>query len=642
MHSLLAVADTSSNSALITFAIYIAVVMFLAWCSGRVLKKRNFLSEYFLGSRSLGMWAFAMTFAATSASGGSFIGFPSKVYTHGWVVALWIAGYMIVPLVAMGLLGKRINQLARKSGAITIPDLLRDRFESKAMGMLSIVVIVFFLSFNLVSQFKGGSIILQTLLADVSPYQDAVAGVARLTHGIPMLGSADPGYLICLTVFTLAVVIYTTYGGFRAVVWTDVMQGFVMVAGVAVMLPLAIWMAGGLQSTTEDMSRMTPPNGVKLTLSAAENASQDLTIPKGTWLIRRQSDDAPKARYFRTLAHASIAKGKSATEPLEAIELFLTPSQLENVPSQQASEFNHLTVTVVSVSEPEYGADQPGVYVTAPGPSASDQLGFLPLSLAVSFFFMWTFSSAGQPSNMVRLMAFRDSRTLSRAMITVAIYYSVIYFPLVIIFCCARVVLPGWEGQSDHIMPEMASAISFAIEMPWLAGLLVAAPFAAVMSTLDSFLLMISSAVVRDVYQRQINPNASEKSIKRLTYLDTLSVGTAAMIAAINPPQFLQDIIIFTGTGLSTAFLAPVALLLYWPRMNHYGGIAGMLAGVGLHTCCYVAGYFLYDKIEPFYPGGFHPFVVGTAVSLVATIVVSLVTSPPPRHLVQKYFGVSR
>ena len=48
--------------------------------------------------------------------------------------------------------------------------------------------------------------------------------------------------------------------------------------------------------------------------------------------------------------------------------------------------------------------------------------------------------------------------------------------------------------------------------LPWLAGLLVAAPFAAVMSTVDSFLLMISSAIVRDVYQRDINPAASEKT----------------------------------------------------------------------------------------------------------------------------------
>ena len=82
------------------------------------------MSEYFLGSRGLGVWAFALTFAATSSSGGSFMGFPAKIYTHGWSLSLWIASYMIVPLCGMGLLGKRVNQIARETGAITLPELL--------------------------------------------------------------------------------------------------------------------------------------------------------------------------------------------------------------------------------------------------------------------------------------------------------------------------------------------------------------------------------------------------------------------------------------------------------------------------------------------------------------------------------------
>ena len=96
--------ETTANSALVTFAIYLLGVFVLAWLSSRVRRKKEFVGEYFLGGRSLGLWAFALTFAATSSSGGSFMGFPSLVYTHGWVLALWIASYMLVPLVGMGLL----------------------------------------------------------------------------------------------------------------------------------------------------------------------------------------------------------------------------------------------------------------------------------------------------------------------------------------------------------------------------------------------------------------------------------------------------------------------------------------------------------------------------------------------------------
>jgi len=177
-----------------------------------------------------------------------------------------------------------------------------------------------------------------------------------------------------------------------------------------------------------------------------------------------------------------------------------------------------------------------------------------------------------------------------------------------------------------------------AIEMPWLAGLLVAAPFAAVMSTMDSFLLMISSAVVRDVYQRNINPAASSKTIKRLTYVATLAVGLAAMLAAVNPPRFLQDIIVFTGSGLSTSFLAPVGLSLYWPRFNKQGAICGMVGGFGTHIALYFIGYLTYGEMKPIQPLGFHPFMVGAFASLTIAVTTALVTPAPPQNIVRKFF----
>ena len=217
--------------------------------------------------------------------------------------------------------------------------------------------------------------------------------------------------------------------------------------------------------------------------------------------------------------------------------------------------------------------------MSGPGPDRYSELGFLPLSLAFSFFFMWAISGTGQPSTMVRLMAFKGSGTLKRSIFTVAIYYSLIYFPLIIIFCCARIFLPGMELESDRIMPAAAVFLSTFAGAPWMAGILVAAPFAAVMSTVDSFLLVISSALVRDVYQRNINPQAPERTIKRMSYVFTCVVGFAAVLGAVNPPLFLQDIIVYTGSGLASCFLAPVALGLYWPRVNTWGAMAGMLGG---------------------------------------------------------------
>src|SRR5206468_6830337 len=101
------------------------------------LKRGDFVGGYFLGHRGLGAWVLALTVAATAISGGTFMGFPSLIYTNGWVMALWICSYMVVPLTTMALLGKRINQVARLSGAVTLPDVMRDRFASPALGIIS-------------------------------------------------------------------------------------------------------------------------------------------------------------------------------------------------------------------------------------------------------------------------------------------------------------------------------------------------------------------------------------------------------------------------------------------------------------------------------------------------------------------------
>ena len=641
-------AQSGSNAALVTFLLYMVAVFALAGLSGRLLQRKSFLSEYFLGSRGLGVWAFALTFAATSSSGGSFTGFPSKIYTHGWVLALWIGSYMVVPICTMGLLGKRLNHVSRLSGAITIPDVLRDRFASRYIGLLAVSLIVFFMSFNLVAQFKAGSLILKTLLADTEVFHTVSSALfGWLTSGEGgFFSGLDPGYLLCLFTFGVAVIVYTTYGGFRAVVWTDVMQGVVMVIGVLIMLLLALYQVGkyappqtgSLEFTTRQMARMTPPRIGTATLTSVA-ASDEVRLRTGQWLTIQVAGSA-RPRLFRLTESARIPAGGTATVGVLEIT---TPEEIDRQVAQLAptAVASEVEVRDASTQPYAYGSrpEQRGAYVTAPGPDPVSENGFLPISLAVSFFCMWAISGAGQPSTMVRLMAFKNTRTLRLSIVMVAIYYSAIYLPLVIIFCCARILLPGMEAESDRVMPAMAVHLSQQAGIAWLAGLLVAAPFAAVMSTVDSFLLVISSALVRDVYQRNINPDADEKVVKRLCYLCTLIVGTAAMIGAINPPQFLQDIIVYVGSGLAACFVGPAVYTLYWHRANAVGGMAGMLGGFVAHLSLYLAGIFANGSFfTPYRIFNFDPIIFGLLMSFATGYVVTLLTPPPPQALVEKYF----
>ncbi len=641
----------SGNAVLVTFLIYIIAVFIIAGLSNRLLKSRNFLSEYFLGSRGLGVWAFALTLAATSSSGGSFMGFPSKIYSHGWILALWIGSYMVVPICVMGLLGKRINQVARTSGAITIPDVLRDRFNNVSFGLISVALIIFFMTFNLVAQFKAGSEILRTLLGPIDTFNNLVDS---LPSWFSSLSSQTSDYLFCLVVFGIAVIVYTTYGGFHAVVWTDVMQGIVMVVGVIIMLPLAINQATsaigetdsqktGMALVTEEMAEMLPPRFGTATLTISESQAESLAVPPGTW-VWSKPEDGSAGRLFKTRKRYVIAGTTTSVVDAEVLEI-VSPADVQRardslVSAQNANSPQLMKIHAVDVATEKYvaGADKPGAYVTAPGPHRDSPDGFLPLSLAISFFFMWAISGSGQPSNMVRLMAFKDTVTLRRSIFTVALYYSAIYFPLVIIFCCARILVPGMESEPDRIMPQIAVVLTDNIGMGWLAGLLIAAPFAAVMSTVDSFLLMISSALVRDIYQRNMNPEATEAKVKKLSYIFTLIVGLGALFGAMNPPEFLQDIIVYTGSGLAAAFLAPVVYALYWPRSNHQGCIAAMVGGFATHLAMYCVGFMKGEGFTPYRLLGTDPIIVGLFASFIIGFVVTLNTPPPSDSIVKKYF----
>jgi SSS family solute:Na+ symporter/sodium/pantothenate symporter len=204
---------------------------------------------------------------------------------------------------------------------------------------------------------------------------------------------------------------------------------------------------------------------------------------------------------------------------------------------------------------------------------------------------------------------------------------------MVLIFVCAK-TLPLEMEQSDQAMPAMAIFSA----PPILAGMLIAAPFAAIMSTVDSFLLMISSAITRDIYQRTINPDVSEKIMRRASLITTVLVGAGVTLFAVNPPRFLQDVIVFGSSSQAATLLVPMALTLYWPRANAAGTAYSMLAGFVAVGALYAIGLRDSGRFEPWTPFDLHPFVWGLIGSILGGIVGTLATPAPAEHLVAKYF----
>ena len=620
----------SGNSSLIAFICYTAVVLSLAVISNYAFKKRSFLSEYFLGSRGLGVIALALTFGATSASAGSFAGFPSLIYAHGWSLALWIASYMVFPICSMGILGKRLSIVSQRTGAITVPDILRIRFESRTIALISTSLLAILLCVYLVPQFTLAALIMQQLLGSSPIYQDLAL---QLQSVLPDLipENSNPEYVFGLLLFAILVVVYTTFGGFRAVVWTDILQGFVMVIGVLLMLVFALIEVGGLPKASTEMSRMQPPRlGTASFVVDSPAASEGIRIESETWFI-----DA--GRLFRTNESAHIPGGMQESAPIKVTQI-MTPSEIERITAGRIFELP-ATPTIHELTAYARGDGQSGMYLQPPGPSPSDPNGLLPLGLAVSFFAFWALAGTGQPGNMVRLMAFTGTRTLRRAIASLVIYFLMIYIPLIIIFCCARILAPGLDHTPDRIMPVMAYILSDGAGIPWMAGILIAAPFAAAMSTVDSFILMISSSVVRDVYQQSIHPTASQRTLKWISYGTTLLIGVVATMGALYPPQFLQYIIVFTGGGLAVAFLAPVVLGLYWPRFNTSGAMMSMTLGIAVYVLLYVIGFILLGEITPARPLGLDPLIWGFLASLIGGWTGTYLSGANAEVVLEKFFA---
>jgi sodium/pantothenate symporter len=532
---------TAGYGVLVALVAVIGVSIWLGELAQRAVRRGSFVSGYFLGHRSLGVWAMALT--ATVQSGGTFMGFPSLVYSHGWIVALWIASYMVVPVTGFAVMGKRLAQLSRRTGAITLPDLLRQRYDSPAVGLVGSAIIIVFGTFFLVAQFTAGAIVMKIAWPD--------SGSLALADSLAVAGGdIDPQYLVGLAIFAVTVVGYTMVGGFLASVWTDLFQSVLMVIGVVTLFFLAVPAAGGLEDATR----------------------------------------------------TAVAK--------------------------------------TSVS-----------YATGPGYSP-DGRHFLPLTLAISMFFHWVFTGIGSPPSIVRLMASHDTPTLRRSICVLSLYNMLIYLPIIAIAISARAILGDLPaGKSDEVIPRLA--IVTTSDLPGgslVAGLILAAPFGAVMATVSALLVVITSGLVRDLYQKVIRPQAGEREIRRVTYATTLVVGGLAVAAATQRVDYLQSLVVLATSGGGAGFLVPTLMGCYWRRATAAGALAGMVAGAGTVGALIIAGLFSPDPgigprtlFRAYYLFQIEPILWGVLASLVAGVTVSLLTQPPrPSHVARLFDAPTR
>ena len=233
-------------------------------------------------------------------------------------------------------------------------------------------------------------------------------------------------------------------------------------------------------------------------------------------------------------------------------------------------------------------------------------------SYVSSFWILVGVGVVGLPQITVRAMSYKNSKAMHHAIIIGTVVVGFIMLGMHLIGVFARPVLPGVK-IGDTVMP----LLSMKVLPPFVAGIVLAAPMAAIMSTVDALLILVSSALVKDIYLNYIKPNAEDRQIKKVSFSVTAIIGVIVIILALSPPDLIVWLNLFSFGGLESVFIWPVVLGLYWSKGNKHGAITSMIIGMG--------SYILLDR---FYPNAFglHTVVMPIVLSLLGFIIVSLVS----------------
>ena len=172
----------------------------------------------------------------------------------------------------------------------------------------------------------------------------------------------------------------------------------------------------------------------------------------------------------------------------------------------------------------------------------------------------------------------------------------------------------------------------------WVIGLVAAGGLAAALSTAAGLLLVISTAVARDLLKKGFMPEISEK---RELLTARITAGAAVIIAGyfgIDPPGFVAQVVAFAFGLAAASFFPAIILGIFTRRMNKYGAVSGMIAGIAF-TACYIV-FFKFVRpdlnVEEYWLFGISPEgigAVGMVLNFVVATVVSKFTPPPPASI---------
>lgn len=473
----------ASATVVAILVVYLLVLLAIGVWGGR---ESGDVKGYYVAGKRLPSWVIAFSSNATGESAWLLLGLTGMGYLVG-IHAFWVVlGEVVGVTLAWVLVARPFKEYTDRYDSITVPDFLESRFRDEKHVL------------RLISAF-----IILSMTAAYTAAQLTASGKAFDAF----LGT---GYGAGVLIGAVIILFYTTVGGFKAVAYSDLLQGVLMFLCLLALPVVGIAAAGG-------------------------------------W-----------TEMLATLA----AEDPALLEPMGGLGL---------------------------------------------GPAGwASVLGFVGIGLAF----------LGSPQLLTRFISARDRGQITDASLIAVVCIIVFDVGAVTAGMAGRALFPGL-ADPETIYPMMGAALFPAV----FTGLFLVVVLAAMMSTVDSLLILASSAVVRDVVQQIFRPDLPERVLSRYGKLTTVVLGAGALALAMTEVRVIFWFVLFAWSGLATAFTPVVLCALFWRRTTLAGAIAGMVTGFVV-----TVGWVLLFKSQ-FYE--LYEMIPGFLAGLLATIAVSFFTPPP-------------
>jgi sodium/proline symporter len=240
--------------------------------------------------------------------------------------------------------------------------------------------------------------------------------------------------------------------------------------------------------------------------------------------------------------------------------------------------------------------------------------------LGIASLMAWGLGYFGQPHILARFMAIERVEDVPKARL-VGMSWMVLGL--------YGAIFTGFAGIGYFADSPLANRETVFIELtqalfnPWISGILLAAILSAIMSTIDSQLLVCSSALAEDFYKSLFRRRASQRELVWIGRASVVGVALVATLLALDPDSLVLELVAYAWAGFGAAFGPVILLSLFWRRMTRNGALAGILTG----AVTVIVWKNLGADVSPLFE--IYEILPGFVLATLAAVVTSLLGRPP-------------